>query len=69
MYHVKKNYEITDKSGKKLKMGMFSEPEVRMVAKAGFRVFEVNGSGNYQQNKEITQGLTGLFNYNKEIKN
>lgn len=69
VYHVKKNYAITDKSGKKLKTGMFSEPEVRMAAKAGFRVFEVKDSGNYQQNKEITQGLTGLFTYNKGLKN
>lgn len=66
---MKKNYAITDKSGKKLKAGMFSEPEMRMVARAGFRVFEVSGSGNYQQKKEITQGLTGLFNYKGEMKN
>jgi hypothetical protein len=57
---LKKMYTVTDRSGKKAKTGMFSEPEVRMAAKAGMRVFEINDSGKYSM--EITQELTGLFN-------
>ena len=48
------HYVITDKSGRRLREGDFTEPEVRMVAKAGFRVFETG-------NREITPELTGLF--------
>ena len=49
-----KHYTIKDKSGKFIREGYFTEPEVRMVAKAGYRVFEGQGI-------EITPGLTGLF--------
>lgn len=60
---MKKRYAIADKNGRKVKTGIFSEPEVRMAAKAGFRVFEINGrDGEY--NMEITHGLTGLFDDN-----
>lgn len=45
--------KITNKNGKIIKQGNFTEPEIRMVARAGYRVFE---NGN-----EITQKLTGLF--------
>ena len=41
------------------KTGMYTEPEVRMAAKAGMRVFEIIGRGQYSM--EITQELTGLF--------
>ncbi len=57
---LKKKYTVTDKSGNKQKTGMFSEPEVRMAAKAGMRVFEIYEDGKYSM--EITQELTGLFN-------
>jgi hypothetical protein len=64
---MKMNYAITDKSGKKIKTGIFTEPELRMAAKAGFRVFEINAAGAKQE-IEITQGLTGLFNgYNDDF--
>ena len=39
---------------------MFTEPEVRMAAKAGMRIFELSGDGKHSM--EITQELTGLFN-------
>lgn len=48
------HYTIADKSGKIIREGEFTEPEVRMAAKAGYRVFE-------QGNHEITPELTGLF--------
>lgn len=54
-----KKYTVTDRSGKKTKTGFFSEPEVRMAAKAGMRVFEIMGDGKNMM--EITQELTGLF--------
>lgn len=60
---MKKRYAITDRSGRRVKAGTFSEPEVRMAAKAGFRVFEINDK-NGEYNMEITQGLTGLFEDN-----
>ncbi|MDR3645645.1 MAG: hypothetical protein P4M02_11300 [Clostridia bacterium] len=44
---------IADKTGSPVKHGIFTEPEMRMAAKAGYRVFE-DGS-------EITQRLMGLF--------
>lgn len=47
-------YTIMDKSGRIVREGNFTEPEVRMIAKAGYRVFE--GTNN-----EITPMLTGLF--------
>lgn len=49
-------YTITDKYGRPLKQGAFTEPEVRMIAKAGFRVFDQSQDG-----REITPELTGLF--------
>ena len=57
---LNKMYTVTDRNGKKTKTGLFSEPEVRMAAKAGMRVFEINDDGKYSM--EITQELTGLFN-------
>lgn len=66
---MNKRYNITDKSGKVMKSGLFSEPEVRMAAKAGFRVFEINNRDG-ETNKEITPGLTGLFDTTQnEFKN
>lgn len=53
-------YVITDKGGKVIKKGNFSEPEVRMVAKAGFRVFE--------NNAEITANLIGIFDNGQNTK-
>lgn len=47
-------YMIADKAGKIIREGEFTEPEVRMAAKAGYRVFE-------QSHHEITPELTGLF--------
>lgn len=44
---------IANKQGQPVKTGHFSEPEIRMAAKAGYRVFKGE--------KEITQSLTGLF--------
>lgn len=61
---MKKSYNITDKNGNTVKSGYFTEPEVRMAAKAGFRIFELDKN----KDLEITQGLTGLFtniDYNK----
>ncbi|MEG6572174.1 hypothetical protein V6C21_06625 [[Clostridium] cellulosi] len=59
---MKKKYAIKDKNGNYIKMGMYTEPEVRMAAKAGLRVFEAEGPQT-----EITQQLTGLFgNSSKE---
>ena len=49
------HYIIKDKTGRVVIEGEYTEPEVRMVARAGYRVFE--GSNN-----EITPKLTGLFN-------
>jgi len=51
---MNKYYKILDKSDKIMRDGNFTEPEIRMVAKAGFRVFESNDN-------EITPELTGLF--------
>jgi hypothetical protein len=51
---MSQHYIIADKAGNVIREGNFSEPEVRMVAKAGYRVF--NG-----QSHEITPMLTGLF--------
>jgi hypothetical protein len=51
---MKQRYTIMDKNGKIIREGNFTEPEIRMVAKAGYRVFE--GTNN-----EITPMLTGLF--------
>ncbi len=51
-------YVIADKNGKWMKTGAFSHAEMRMAAKAGFRVFVLGDSDA----REITQGLTGLFN-------
>ena len=48
---------ITDKNGKLIKKGDFSEPEIRLVARAGYRVFK--------NDSEITQSLTGLFDSGK----
>ncbi|HEX3025945.1 MAG TPA: hypothetical protein VHR42_01770 [Clostridia bacterium] len=53
------SYIIMDKSGRILKKGNLAEEEVRMVAKAGFRVFEGE--------KEITPILTGLFDRNQDL--
>ena len=61
---MKKKYIVTDKSGKNSKTGMFSEPEVRMAAKAGMRIFEIDDN-NSKYSMEITQELTGLFNGNE----
>lgn len=52
-----KQYAIADKNGNWMKTGTFSQAEVRMAAKAGFRIFVLGGSDA----REITQGLTGLF--------
>lgn len=49
---------IKDRKGSIIKTGNFTEPEIRMAAKAGYRVFE---DGN-----EITQRLTGLFEHPDE---
>ena len=46
-------HTITDREGHPVKEGRFSVPELRMAAKAGFRVFE-NGA-------EVTQTLICLF--------
>lgn len=51
------HYIITDKRGDVIREGDFSEPEVRMVAKAGYRVFQ-------GKDHEITPMLTGLFDHN-----
>lgn len=51
-----RHYVITDRSGRRLREGNFTEPEVRMVAKAGYRVFEAG-------EREITPELTGLFHH------
>jgi len=51
---MSQHYIITDKSGNMIREGDFTEPEMRMVARAGYRVFE--GMDN-----EITPKLTGLF--------
>ncbi len=56
---LKKMYTVTDRRGKSTKTGMFSEPEVRMAAKAGTRIFEL--VGDVKHSMEITQELTGLF--------
>lgn len=53
---LKKRYIIEDKVGNYVKTGMFTEPEVRMAAKAGLRIFDAEKS-----KAEITQELTGLF--------
>lgn len=53
------HYLITDRSGRRLREGNFTEPEVRMAAKAGYRVFETG-------NREITPELTGLFHHTGE---
>jgi hypothetical protein len=45
---------LVERGGKIMRDGNFTEPEIRMVAKAGFRVFESNDN-------EITPELTGLF--------
>lgn len=58
---MKKKYAIKDKNGNYIKMGMYTEPEVRMAAKAGLRVFEAENTQN-----EITQQLTGLFGSNSK---
>lgn len=57
---LNKKYAIADKSGKKIKVGFYSEPEVRMAAKAGLRIFELDDGGG-RASMEITQELTGLF--------
>lgn len=57
---LKKKYAIADKSGKKIRVGFYSEPEVRMAAKAGMRIFELDESSG-KASMEITQELTGLF--------
>jgi hypothetical protein len=63
---LKKKYAIAEKSGKKIRVGFYSEPEVRMAAKAGLRIFELDESGS-RASMEITQELTGLFGgMNKE---
>ncbi|HEX2938680.1 MAG TPA: hypothetical protein VHO66_07155 [Ruminiclostridium sp.] len=63
---MKKKYAIKDRSGRQVKTGMFTEPEVRMAAKAGLRVFEIeNSKGNSPT--EITQELTGLFNHDSHF--
>ena len=53
------HYIITDKSGRFVREGDFTEPEMRMVARAGYRVFE-------SRDNEITPQLTGLFNINND---
>lgn len=57
---LKKEYVIANKSGKEIKVGFFSEPEVRMAAKAGMRIFELR-EGDGKCSMEITRELTGLF--------
>jgi hypothetical protein len=57
---MSQHYIITDKSGNMIREGDFTEPEMRMVAKAGYRVFA--GKDN-----EITPSLTGLFNNNNDF--
>jgi hypothetical protein len=47
------NITITDKTGRFIKSGDFTQPEVRMIAKAGYRVFD--------QNTEITEKLINLY--------
>lgn len=65
---MRKKYVIEDKKGHRLKTGMFTEPEVRMAAKAGLRVFEVEKGGDdiNEVAVEITQRLTGLFDQNSQ---
>jgi hypothetical protein len=53
------HYIITDKSGRFIREGDFTEPEMRMVAKAGYRVFE-------DRDNEITPWLSGLFGNNND---
>lgn len=55
----KKKYMVTDRNGRITKVGMFTEAEVRMAAKAGMRIFELDSDGKHAM--EITQELTGLF--------
>lgn len=50
---MKNRIVIEDRQGNIIKAGNFTEPEMRMAAKAGYRVFE--------DGQEVTQGLTGLF--------
>jgi hypothetical protein len=58
---LKKKYIVMNKNSKTAKTGYYSEPEVRMAAKAGMRVFEINDDDG-KSAMEITQELTGLFN-------
>lgn len=56
---MKQRYAVTDKSGNIKKIGFFTEPEIRMAAKAGLRIFKLDAEGEYSS--ELTQELTGLF--------
>jgi hypothetical protein len=47
------NIIITDKNGRFIKKGNFTQPEVRMIAKAGYRVFD--------ESREITEKLINLY--------
>lgn len=51
---MSKHYVIKDKGGRFIREGDFTEPEMRMVVKAGYRVFE-------DRDNEITPQLSGLF--------
>ena len=57
---MKKKYAITDKNGKKVKIGLFTEPEVRMAAKAGMRVFLLSDDDG-KHSMEITQERSDDF--------
>lgn len=65
---MEKSYIITDKSGRQLRQATLSEPEARMVAKAGFRVFDPaeNSHGNPAPGDELTPQLTGLFEHEQK---
>lgn len=51
--NLKTNIIITDKNGRFIKKGNFTQPEVRMIAKAGYRVFD--------ETTEITEKLINLY--------
>jgi hypothetical protein len=53
LFMKNKNIIITDKNGSFIKKGDFTQPEVRMIAKAGYRVFD--------ESSEITEKLINLY--------
>lgn len=64
---MKQRYAVTDKSGNIKKIGLFTEPEIRMAAKAGLRIFKLDTEGKYSM--ELTQELTGLFPNDRNTQN